>query len=246
MVSQVADLRIQKSAQDVAQAAAELLVADLADAVERYGTATWVAAGGGTAGLANEALARSANAVAWDRVRVLIGDERCVAPDDPDSNWRQLRQQLLSQIAIPQDNLLRPPAELGAEVAAERYEATLRDLQPDGGGLPRLDHVWMGMGEDGHTLSLFPGNAALDAEGLVVPVHDSPKPPPDRISLSFAALGGARTCVILTAGDGKREALARALSGDFSLPVARAAQLVEGAGGRAIWLVDEAAAADLG
>lgn len=242
----MADLRIRKSAQDVAHAAAQLLVADLADAVERYGTATWVAAGGGTAGLASEALARSADAVAWERVRILMGDERCVAPDHPESNWHQLQQQLLSRIAIPQDNLLRPPAELGAELAAERYEATLRDLQPGGNGGPRLDHVWLGVGEDGHTLSLFPRNPALDAEGLVVPVHDSPKPPPDRISLSFAALGGARTCVILTSGAGKREALARALSGDLSLPVARAAQLVEEAGGRAIWLVDEAAAAGLG
>ncbi len=244
--SAVVDLRIERSAQDVAQAAAQLLISDLGDAVERYGTATWVAAGGNTAGLAFEALARFADAVAWDRVRVLMGDERCVAPDHPDSNWRQLEQQLLSRVAIPRHNLLRPPAELGGELGAERYEAMLRELEPAAGGAPRLDHVWLGMGEDGHTLSLFPGHPALEADGLVVPVHDSPKPPPNRISLSFAALGGARTCAILTAGAGKREALARALSGDVSLPVARAAQLVEGAGGRAIWLVNEAAAADLG
>lgn len=230
----------------MASAAAERLVGDLAAAMERHGSATWVAAGGGTPALAYDALAeRYAQAVPWRDVKVLMGDERCVPPDDPESNWRQLAERLTSKLLVPQENLLRPPAELGAEVAAERYAEVLRGLESDPEGKPRLDLVWLGMGEDGHTLSLFPGHASLDADDLVLPVYDSPKPPPERITLGLSALEGAASCAILATGPGKREAVASAMSGEAELPVVRAAQAVERGGGAVLWLLDEQAAAGI-
>ena len=238
----MAEIRIERGGEAVAQAAAELLIADLHTAAQQNGVATWVAAGGSTPGRAYEVLAQAPDTGLWKQVRVLMGDERCVAPDHEDSNWRQLDARLLSKVAIPRDHLLRPPAELGAETAAERYEATLRRLPAIENGIPRLDHLWLGLGEDGHTLSLFPDHPGLDAGGLVAPVHNSPKPPPDRITLTFAALAGTRNCVILAAGEGKREAVTRALSGDTALPIARAVSVIEGSGGNVVWLLDEAIA----
>lgn len=233
-------------AQAVAEKAAQTLVTDLCNAIDKHGNATWVAAGGSTPARAYDIIAeRYLREVPWDHVRVLMGDERCVEPTSPDSNWRQLDDQLLSKVSIPKENLLRPLGELGPETAAARYKAALEKLEITDSGAPRLDHVWLGMGEDGHTLSLFPGRAELETDELVIPIHESPKPPPDRVTLALPCLRGVNTCLILVTGAGKREAAAAAAAGDRSLPVVRAADTVDKSGGRAAWLFDEAAAQDI-
>jgi 6-phosphogluconolactonase len=242
-------VEVLETPQAVAEAAAAALAFDVTAAVRAHGDAVWVAAGGSSAAAAYRVLAESyADAIAWDDVLILIGDERCVPPDHPDSNWGQLAALLLQQISIADSALLRPPAEVGAERAAALYdEELIRRLARSPAGPPRLDHVWLGVGEDGHTLSLFPGHPASEAtNGLVAAVHDSPKPPPDRVTLTFEALRGAAHCVILGSGAGKREVLARAIAGDTSLPVARVAEAVEAAGGRVTWILDASAAESLG
>jgi 6-phosphogluconolactonase len=98
------------------------------------------------------------------------------------------------------------------------------------------------MGEDGHTLSLFPSHAALQSEALVAAVHNSPKPPPGRISLTLKALAGADNCLIMVSGVDKAKILARALKGDKKLPIVQAVAAIEAAGGQVTWLVDKAAA----
>src|SRR5918995_515060 len=111
------------------------------------------------------------------------------------------------------------------------------------GGAPRLEVVWLGVGEDGHCLSLFPGRPELEvADRLVVPVHDSPKPPPDRISLTLAALAGTERLLVLAAGLGKADPVARARAGDDRLPLTRAVAAVRSGGGSGTWLLDRAAA----
>ena len=109
----------------------------------------------------------------------------------------------------------RIEGERGAEAAADSYDALVRErVRADAAGVPVLDVVVLGIGEDGHVASLFPGNAALTAQGRVaVPVHDAPKPPPDRVSLTLEVLRAAPRCVLLASGAAKAEPLARALAG---------------------------------
>ena len=223
----MANVEVGETREAVAAWAAASLTADIAAAVRAFGEGVWVAAGGSTPAAAYRMLAvRHADGIAWNNLRILMGDERCVPPDHPDSNWGQLAALLLKHISIADSALLRPQAEVGAERAAELYEELIQRLPASPAGPPRLDHVWLGVGEDGHTLSLFPGHPVAElTDRLVAAVHDSPKPPPDRVTLTLEGLRGAAHCVILAAGSGKREVLARAIDGDISLPVAHAAEV---------------------
>jgi 6-phosphogluconolactonase len=258
---------------ELAETAARLALADLETAVDVYGTCTWVLTGGGTPLGAYRRLARHdlRDSVEWARVRVAMGDERCVPSGDPESNWGQAAAALLDHVPLADDQRLRMRGELGAEQAADDYEAVLdrlprRTTRPAGQvgpagpdraavgrdraatgrpapQVPRLDLVWIGTGPDGHCLSLFPGHPEVEvADRLVVPVHGAPKPPPDRVSLTLAALAGAERLLVLAAGSEKAEAVARARAGDPDLPITRAVAAVERAGGAVTWLLDRRAA----
>jgi len=147
----------------------------------------------------------------WARVQIYFGDERCLPVGDAQRNDTMARDSLLP--SVPAANIHAIPAELGATVAAARYAQELSDI-----GV--LDIVLLGMGEDGHTASLFPGNAALRGDTPAVPVFDAPKPPPDRVSLNLATLNAVRHKLFLVAGSGKREALRRIAAGE-ALPAAQ-------------------------
>ena len=238
-------VRVVADAGELAEAAARAAVADLEAAVEAHGSATWVLTGGGTPTAAYRRLAGHdlRGGVEWDRVRVAMGDERCVPVDHPDSNWGQAAAALLDHVPVPTGHLLRPRGELGAEAAADAYAQALAAL-PAAGGVPRLEVVWLGVGQDGHCLSLFPGHPELQVrDRLVVAVHGSPKPPPDRISLTLPALAGTERLLVLAAGPAKAEPVARARAGDDRLPLTRAIATVRAAGGSVTWLLDRAAAA---
>jgi 6-phosphogluconolactonase len=241
----MADKKILANVDALAEVAVKMAVVDLKQAVDDYGSAVWVIAGGSSPMVAYRWLAQhAADALDWSKVSIVIGDERCVPFDSPDSNWAQALQAFAGAVQFSPQSL-RPSSDQSAEVAAAGYGDFLRSLPQTAAGLPRFDHVWLGVGEDGHTLSLFPGHPALLVnDRLVVAVHDSPKPPPDRISLTFGALRGAAHCVVVAAGAAKASVIARALNGDQSLPVAQAVTTVESAGGRVTWLLDTAAAAD--
>jgi 6-phosphogluconolactonase len=116
-----------------------------------------------------------------------------------------IRRSLLDRIDIPEDNVHRVLGELGADAAADAYEQELRPVGP-------LDLVMCGMGPDGHTMSLFPGHPEVEIEDrLVVPVHNSPKPPPDRVSFTIPVIREARHTILLVAGSSKADALAKVL-----------------------------------
>jgi 6-phosphogluconolactonase len=230
----------------LAEAAARHAVADLEAAVEAHGSATWVLTGGTTPAAAYRRLAAHdlRAGIEWDRIRVAMGDERAVPAGHPDSNWGQAAAALLDHVPVPDHHLLRPRGELPPERAADAYQAALRRLPAAPGGGPRLELLWLGVGEDGHCLSLFPGRPELEvADRLVVAVHHAPKPPPDRVSLTLAALAGVERLLVLAAGDGKAAAVAGGRRGDPDLPIARAAAAVRRAGGAVTWLLDRAAAA---
>ena len=162
----------------------------------------------------------------WQHIHWYLGDERCYPLSHPERNDSMVEQRLWSRIDTPAENLHPIPAELGPERAAEQYSALIDRL---GGS---LDIVVLGIGEDGHTASLFPGNPALDDNRAAVPVHDAPKPPPQRVSLGLATLQSAGERIVLVSGSGKREALAAVKRGQ-PLPVNRI--------GPAHWFVDQAA-----
>ena len=191
-------VRVLDDAEAVATAAADLV----AGAIEG-GLRTLVLAGGSTPRRAYRLLAE--RSLPWGRVAVLFGDERCVPPDDAESNYRMAREALLD--LVHPGSVHRMPGELGAEAAAGLYDAVVRGLTP-------LDLVLLGMGPDGHTASLFPGHIELSAAGCAVAVHDAPKPPPDRVSLTLGALRDARRVVLLVTGADKAEALAKAQRGE--------------------------------
>ncbi|CAB4862798.1 unannotated protein [freshwater metagenome] len=181
-----------------AQAAAEMLADAIGDALTQRGAAHIALSGGTTP---RQAFAILGPLVAhWDDVHVWFADERCVDPDDPEANSRLVRETLVA----PGATVHRMEGELGAEAAAEAYERALADVV--------LDLVLLGLGEDGHTASLFPGNPALEAEGRAAPVHDAPKPPPDRVTLTRATIDGARARLLLVTGAGKVAALSATLA----------------------------------
>ncbi len=229
-------------ASDVAAEAAHSAVATLGDAIARHGRAVWVLAGGSSPMAAYRILGTDyVSSVDWSKVTVLIGDERSVPVDHPDSNWGQIAPALFDNPAFTEMEQLRPASELDAEEAARLYANVVAALPTTASGAPRLDLVWLGVGEDGHTLSLFPGHPDFrPVEELVIPVYDSPKPPPTRITLTLKALDGAQNTVIFATGAGKRDSLTAALS-EGALPIAVVAAHVVANGGSVDWLFDEAA-----
>ncbi len=213
------------TAADVAERAAELVLAAAGAAIRRRGAFRLVLAGGTTPAACYARL--SAARADWDCWHVYFGDERCLAPGDPERNSAMAAARLTDRVPIPPRQVHPIPAELGAQAAAAAYEETIRDALP-------FDLVLLGMGEDGHTASLFPGQHHPDGS-LVVPVHGAPKPPAERVSLSARALASSRSILVLVTGAGKRQALRRWREG-ADLPVARVA-----AGEDALLLVDQAA-----
>jgi 6-phosphogluconolactonase len=148
----------------------------------------------------------------WSRWQIYYGDERCVPANHAERNSLMAARSWLDRVPIAAENIFPIHAEAGADIAARSYANIVRDARP-------FDLVLLGMGEDGHTASLFPGHVHDPAE-LVHAVHDAPKPPPDRVSLGLAALNDAEEVIILVTGEGKRDAVARWKAG-VDLPVAQ-------------------------
>lgn len=194
----------------LARACARVAAAERA-ALAAHGAFDIVLAGGGTPRRLYAALAREAHD--WAHWRVWFGDERCLPADDQERNSRMAAEALLERVPIPAASIHAMPAELGAETAALAYGRQLA-------GCGAFDLVLLGLGEDGHTASLFPGRdwGAADDAPDVLAVHDAPKPPPDRLSLSARRLSRARAVLFLVAGADKRAAVARWRRGDI-LPV---------------------------
>jgi 6-phosphogluconolactonase len=185
-----------------ARAAAEI-ARRLARAREQRGIAHLALSGGGTPARAYEMLAQELSG--WEGIAVWFADERCVAPEDEQSNYRLARETLLARAALDPAQVHRMEGELGPEQGALRYAELLRSQLADA----TFDLIVLGIGPDGHVASLFPGAAALDAgEGeLCLGVRDSPKPPPERITLSLAVLRAARRCLLLATGAAKADAV---------------------------------------
>jgi 6-phosphogluconolactonase len=170
--------------------------------------------------------------VPWQQVHVYFGDERAVPPDDPESNFGMARETLLARVPVPETQIHRMHAEASdVEAAARTYE----ELLP-----ARFDLVLLGIGEDGHTASLFPGSSAVTEQTRRVLFVTGPKPPPRRLTITPPVIAAARATLVLAAGAAKAEAVARALEGADDV-IACPAQLARAG----YWMLDRAAAAEL-
>jgi len=195
------DTQVLVDAEAVAQRACEWIAAAAAVAIRERGVFRLVLAGGSTPQRAYALLADTRQD--WDRWEIFWGDERCLPVEHVERN---------SRMSLPTARRFPIPAEVGAEVAALAYAQTIREKLP-------FDVVMLGMGEDGHTASLFPGFE--EGNFLTLAVFDAPKPPPERVSLSVAALQACRQQLVLVTGAGKVDALAQWCSGAL-LPIALA------------------------
>ncbi len=243
------EVLVHPTADLLAEAVAARLVTRLVDAQAARGSASVVLTGGGvgTAVLRMLRDGRARDAVDWGRVDVWWGDERWVPAGDPQRNDLQAREALLDALPLDPARVHAFPAADGdhagdPEAAASAYAGELAAAGGDG-PVPRFDVLMLGVGEEGHVASIFPESPAASDERTVAAVHDCPKPPPDRLTLTFPAIRAATEVWLVAAGEGKAAALALARGGADPAQVPAA-----GARGRdrTLWLVDRAAASRLG
>lgn len=185
----------------VPDAGAALFLEALEESIQRRGSFAVVLSGGSTPLPMYRQLAEHRD-LPWERVRFFWGDERFVPHDHPDSNYRAAREALLEPLGLPGDRIFPWPILETPERSAETYARTLQKIL----GEPlHFDLTFLGLGDDGHTASLFPGTGAVEATGLTVASHPEDKGP--RLSLTAEALSRSRTVAFLVSGEGKREAL---------------------------------------
>jgi 6-phosphogluconolactonase len=240
------EVLVEDSATTLADRVADRAVATLSAAVAERGGAHLVITGGGILEKVLAALA-ARKPIDWSVVHVWWGDERYVPAGSDDRNDRPALATLLDQVPVDPAKVHRMPAsDAGfgdAEAAAASYAAELATFAADDADVPHFDVVLLGVGPDGHCASLFPGHPALhETAASVIAVHDSPKPPPTRLSLTFPALAAANEIWFVASGDGKADAVARAVGGaDYTeVPSARPRGRE-----RTLWLIDRDAAAEL-
>jgi 6-phosphogluconolactonase len=242
------DIEVLSGPEAVAARGAELFaLAAQQNAVAR-GVFAAVLSGGRTPRELYRHLARQtlAQKIPWRRVQLFWGDERCVAPDDPASNYALAREAFIRHVTVPEANVHRMRGEDDPEAAATAYEAELKALartQRPPGDLPVFDLVLLGLGSDGHTASLFPHSPALsEEERLCVPNEGEATGP--RLTLTLPVINAARHVLFVVTGAEKAGVVAEVFEG-LRIPDAVPAQAVAPARGRVTWLLEEAAAAEL-
>jgi 6-phosphogluconolactonase len=263
------DIEIVADAAALAQRAAEQFSGLAGYAIHKRGRFVVALSGGSTPKLMNTLLAAApfVDKIKWPKVFVFWGDERCVGPEHADSNYRMARETLLERVPIPDENIHRVHGELAPEHAAQKYDDELREFFEQGGVMPptargpsalrnpagttpagwqapsRFDLILLGLGDDGHTASLFPGTPGIreNRRWAVAVEHDSPPPPlVDRVTFTPPLINAAANVTFLVSGTGKAERLHQVLY-DPSNPDRLPAQAVRPKDGKLLWLLDEAA-----
>ena len=251
MSSDELELIVSRDAAEVSRRAADLFLRLTSEAQAHYRSFTVALSGGSTPKGLYALLAREPyrTQVPWSLVHVFWGDERCVPPDHAESNYKLAYDALLSQVPLPETNIHRVPTEHGdcAGAAADYAQELVTFFGLEGRALPHFDLLLLGVGDDGHTASLFPGKPALDErEALVVASPPGRLPPQiDRVTLTLPVLNAARQVVFLATGPGKRDIVTRILAGvDATEGELLPAQRVRPADGTLTWIIDQAAAGE--
>ncbi len=239
------EIEIVADAAALAQRAAEQFTGLAEYAIRKRGRFVVALSGGSTPRPMNALLSHApyAGKIDWAQVFVFWGDDRCVPPDDPESNYRTARETLLDRVSIPDGNIQRVQGELSPEQAARKYEDTLHEFF-DGQPAPRFDLILLGLGDDGHTASLFPGTPGIreNRRWAVAVRHNTPPLPlVDRVTLTPPVINAAANVTFLVSGAGKAERLYQVLHEPYN-PDRLPAQVVRPKDGKLFWLLDEAAA----
>ena len=240
----IGKLEIVADENALARAAAERFIAAAKSAKAEKGKFNVALAGGSTPKAMYDLLVSDEmrDGVEWDSVRFYFGDERCVMPEDPDSNYGMARKHLFEPLELSEEVIYRMRGEIDPQDAAGEYEDFIKKLM---GPYPVFDLIFLGMGPDGHTASLFPGTLdQVDPDWLVAPIHNPKVKPPNRLTLTPKAINAARAILVVTGGDSKAAALAQVLAGPRD-PNLYPAQLLNPEHGTLTWLVDRAAAKGL-
>ncbi len=236
------DIQIFKDLSALSQAAAQIFIESAAQAIAERSHFLAALSGGSTPTPLYRLLVDAP--IDWPRVHIFWGDERCVPVDDPGNNYAQAREVLLAHVPIPADNVHRVQSELEPASAARAYAATLSGFCEPPREWPRFDLVLLGMGDDGHTASLFPGSPVDEAEPVIAVTAHYQDRPANRVSLTPRVINDARRIVFLVSGQSKSETLANVLMADYH-PETLPAQRIRPIDGKLIWLVDEAAGSKL-
>jgi 6-phosphogluconolactonase len=235
------ELQIVADAAELYRTAAQEFTRCANAAIADRGRFSVALSGGNTPrGVYAELAAQKKDSLPWNEIYIFFGDERHVPPEDPESNYRMARESLLSRVPIPEENVHRVLAELPAPVAAVQYEIDMRaffKLPP--GAFPRFDLVFLGLGDDGHTASLFPGSQALHEQSRIVVANFVEKFNTDRITFTYPVLNHAHQVVFLVSGKSKAQTVREVFtSREGSYP----AQGVQPEDGKLLWIVDRDAA----
>jgi 6-phosphogluconolactonase len=236
------EVRIFKNLEELSRAAADLFIEQAAQSITERERFLVALNGGSTPTLLFQLLATDFRDEAdWSKVHVFWGDERCVPPDDPGSSYGQARDALLRGVPIPDANIHRVKGELGPIDASKDYSLLLKQFASPMLDWPRFDLVYLGMGEDGHTASLFPGSP-VDVSEPTMPVtaHYQDRPA-NRVTLTPVVFNSAHMITFMATGEKKAQTLAEVLSDSYN-PELYPAQRIDPTDGKVIWLVDEAAA----
>jgi 6-phosphogluconolactonase len=237
-------IRVFPDPQALAEAAARQVVEHAQMAIDARGLATIALSGGSTPRELHLKLSSPplVDQLDWSNVHVFFGDERCVPPDDERSNYRMAEETLLSRVPIPRDQIHRMCGELPPRQAAEEYERELRDFFKQ--DPPRLDIILLGMGDNGHTASLFPGLQAVHEQQRWVVAEYVAEVGMWRVTLTPVIINLAREVIFLVAGAAKADMLRQVLEGPYA-PDERPAQVVKPSPGEVVWMIDAAAASAL-
>ena len=239
------ELRIFDDLEKLSQYAAKLFAQQAAKSISERGQFLVALNGGNTPMRLFQLLATDyRDKIDWSKTHIFWGDERSVLPDDPGSSFGQARELLLSHAPIPASNIHRIKGELGPAEASKEYSVTLKNFGSPPLDWPRFDLVYLGMGEDGHTASLFPGSPVNMSEPTIPVTAHYQDRPANRVSLTPIVFNTARKVAFMATGEKKAITLAEVLSARYN-PEYYPAQRIDPKEGKLIWLVDEAAASKL-
>jgi len=224
------------------QTAADLIIEQAQAAIQTRGSWSLVLSGGGTPKPVYQALVTRKDEIDWKNTFIFFGDERCVPPDHPESNYRMAKETFLDNVPIEQQNIFRMIGEITPDSAAQDYQGMIDAHFYKAEKC--FDTILLGLGDDGHTASLFPGEPALKEDNAWVTPSQNPHTQTDRITLTFPAINAARSIIFLVSGENKAGVIANVIHNSTESPD-YPAKRVTGTNTAPTWVLDLAAASKI-